>query len=192
MLVRGMKELYRRSRAGESLPDLPSSDNDQMLIHEVLASLNVLNDERDMTDTDYDSVAGDFPTNASNRGSICSDSPMFSEPKLSVPILATSPSSLSPPSTSPQSRDQTQSPQVPPSMADFEKFQVKFNPSQIHGLPTPLDPTPKAMDYTFSEAFHDVYLFGGEQYFKGGMETFVNPCDTTFSTVSSYSNPYSM
>ena len=83
VLIKGLKELYRRHSTGQKLPELFDVNND-ILIHQVLSSLNVWVDS-----TTADIVSSDI---ASSESSIC-NSPQYSMDNSNFDHFATSDSS---------------------------------------------------------------------------------------------------
>lgn len=176
-MIKGVKELYRRSSRGESLPELPGGVGENMLIHEVLASLDVLPESADMPDSDQTSVCGDVSTASSICGSSTSEY-FFAEGEWQIepPTLTTSP-------TSDNSRDTSLSPPIP-TMAEIEGIISQFEAEKlgIDTLPNMMDPTPRAVEMSFQEAFSDIYLMGQDPQMNARPVGFVNPQDTSYRT----------
>lgn len=70
-LVKGVRELYRRYNAGESLPGLHECGDDNVLIHDLLEALNVLPKQHDGTTETDDGSAGGDETAISSAASDC-------------------------------------------------------------------------------------------------------------------------
>lgn len=174
MLVKGVKELYRRSSRGEALPELPGGLDEHMLIHKVLSSLNVLPENQEISE-DQASIAGDFSASSSVCGSTPSES-FFPERDWQMDPLSscTSSSTLS-------SRETTASPEIP-SMAELDGFFGRFDAEKLgfDAMSSLADPTPRAVELSFQEAFSDVYFMGQDIAMNGlvNIDGFVNPRDT--------------
>lgn len=165
-----MKELYRRNRSGEALPDLPNGCDEHMLIHEVLTSLNVLPKKSSSFDMD-----DHHHVDSSVASSACSPvhtQSFFSESR--PPVLSRSPSSPS---------DHTPSPTVP-SIAEFEGFMNTFDNEQIEGMQNLMQSLQKSTDNSYPEIFSEPYLMGHDflaTQLPPNSEHFVNPRDTSLT-----------
>lgn len=167
-LIKGVKELYRRSLTGEVLPDLPSDCDERMLIHEVLTSLDILpkrSESFDMEDHQH--------ADSSVASSACSPVHIQSLfPESRVPILSRSPSSLT---------ENVPSPAVP-SIAEFEGFMSTFDNEQLEGIQSLMQSLHKSTENNFPEVFAEPYLI--DQNFLGHLppssQHFVNPRDMSF------------
>jgi len=178
-LVKGMKELYRRSSQGESLPDLPNGCNDKMLIHEVLSSLNVLPKKVDTADFDFDQTCS--TPQSSRASSVCESmpsQPFFS--RIQTPVLSMS-STISNVSASPPI----------PSMNDFECLMNSLDSDQLEMMQNLPLVTPKAVEYPSLEAFTEAYLVGHD-FSAGPPPDFVNPRDTFQSMPFHMMHAYTM
>lgn len=179
-LIKGVKELYRRNRSGEALPDLPNGCDEHMLIHEVLTSLNVLPKRNDSLDLDDHQHHGDSSI-ASSVGSPVPQQSYFSDHQ--VPVLSTSPSSPS---------DMTHSPPIP-ALTEFEGFMSTFDSEQIEGMQNLMQNIRKPTIENYQDIFAEPYLMNHDlmaNQLPPNSEHFVNPRDTSFSMPFSMAHAY--
>lgn len=160
-----MKELYQRSSLGETLPELPSGTRGNVLIHEVLTSLNVLPQKTNLIDSESDQTSS--TAQSSRASSVCesmASQPFY--PDLHTPVLTTSPTRSSIPP----------SPPIPP-LTNFEGFMNRLDDDQLQMMQNLPMVTPKAIEYPSLETFTEAY-FMSHDFSTGPRPNFVNPRDT--------------
>lgn len=176
LLIHAVKELYRRSRAGLPLPELHESIGDQSLIHEILASLDMIDDDREDSDRDTKSAACIEQT---SRRSSTSD--------VSLQISHSTEMTMPPLSSSPVSTPSTLSPSV--SLArDFSMPLELFHPPEYSSLPYFSDSTPKAHEGVITQelspyTYMSVRSTGTPVMPSRSMPLCIDPRRTSYSNV---------
>lgn len=131
LLVRGVKELYRRSRAGQQLPELHDNGSDQSLIHDILASLDMIRNGKE--ESDHETTSVKCTETVSRRSSM-------SDPPLQISYMADS--TMPHLSYSPQSTPSTLSPSFPLAQ-DFNTPLELFDTTGYQSLSYFSNPMPK-------------------------------------------------
>lgn len=180
-LVKGVKELYRRSSQGETLPDLPSGFRDNMLIHEVLSSLDVLPEKAKRHHFDHDHDQMSSTAQSSRASSVCEAMPpqsYFLDIHTPTSCISRTTSSVSP------------SPRMPP-IDDFEGLLNSLDDDQLQLMQNLPLVTPKAVEYPSFEVFTEAYLTS-RGFSVGPQAEFVDPRDTLRSMPFHMMHAYTM
>lgn len=164
-LIKGLKELYRRSSHGETLPDLQSGCKDNIFIHELLSSLNALTKEADPLDFDFDQTSSTAQN--SRASSVCEAiQPQSCFPGMQTPALSRSPTTSS------------FSPSPPaPSIDNFEGLMKSFDDDELQMMQNLPLVRQKAIEPRSPGALTEP-CFLGHVFSIGPTPDFVNPRDT--------------